>query len=321
MVSYCWEKNVLHILDNGKITDIVFPDITLPKSEYDTPVVSCNKRYVAVPDGRQIYVYDNQNDKVTAFPEKLENSVYEVRFDSLDRIYYIEGNRIGRWDLSTQKTVLLYNMGRAVHGPESLGVSPDGRYISFCKYCSSSDYLFVLDTLTGECRDLKFSIYHYVWVDESHIAWSKYGGLKILDVRTGKSKTILKDYLTVIKKCRKEDSPWLEPFRTLSDVSTNIDLLGHKNGQLYFSLWVYKYFDPNMNEASIHHKGIWKVNTAGSDLAFCYVIPDEFMKAIYKGFMANGSIYWRTGESLNLFDGAKFQKIIGQYMGLPIAEK
>ena len=308
---YRWSNNLLQISKNGQISEILFPDFTVPPSEYHAPVLSKGNRYVAVWYEKTIYVHDAQNDQIFVAPVKFKAPAFDLVFDSSDRLYYCEGNRIGYWDLANQKIEPLYNMARAVHGPESLGVSPSGRYISFCKYRSAGYYLFIYDTVTQTCKDQKFSLYHYIWIDETHIAWTLSGGLKVLDVETGKSKTLLKDWSAVYKKAAKKDADLLEAFSTTENVYTDLDLLGFKDGKLYFSL----YISPFSRRAprNLSHLGIWSIDTSGSCPAFCYTMPDGFYKAIHKGFTENGSIHWGEEEALNIFDGKSIRRLIGPY--------
>ncbi len=316
---YRWAENILQVTKKDEVIEIMFPGITTPQSEFNAPVFSKDERYIAVRDGRKIYIYDSKHNKIIESPCKFKDPVFFVRFDTFNKVFYVEGNRIGFWDINTQKVETLYNMNRAVHGPESLGVSPNGRYVSFCKYRSGGYYLFIYDTLKQICRDLKFTLYHYIWIDETHIAWTLSGGLKVLDVESGKSKTLIKDWSALYKKAKKEDAAMLEKFCSKENTNTHLNLLGFKDGKLYFSLWVDYYYRNNENDLreelkSIHHKGIWVVNEDGTKPAFCYTKPDEFMKAIHKGIMTDGNIYWLDPGVLNIFDGKEVKRIEGPYM-------
>ena len=318
MSWYRWTENILQVTKKDEVVEIMFPDITVPQSEFNAPVFSKDERYIAVLDGRKIYIYDSEHNKIIESPCKFKDPVFCVRFDIFNKVFYVEGNRIGFWDINTQKVETLYNMNRAVHGPEWLGVSPDGRYISFCKYRSGGYYLFVYDAVKQMCRDLKLSLYHYTWIDETHIAWTLSGGLKVLDIESGKSKTLIKDWSALYKKAKKEDKAMLETFCSREHTHTNLDLLGFKDGNLYFSLWVSHYYRDNENDPweelkSIHHDGIWVVNEDGTKPKFCYTMPDEFLKAIHKGIMEDGSLYWRDTDTLNIFDGGEIKRIKGSY--------
>lgn len=316
MALFCWNGNVLQILRKDRMTDITFPDIGASRGKFNAPVFSKDERYIAVCEGSKIYIHDAQDSKIITPPEQFKNTVFFVRFDDADRVYYIEGNRIGRWDLTAQKVETLYHMSRAVHGPEWLGVSPDGRYISFCKYRSGSDHLFIFDVQTKECRDLKCSLYHYIWIDQTHIAWTLLGGLKILDVESGKSTTLVRGWKDLYKKTGKEYAALLEKFCGKEDIDiyTYLDLLGCKDGKLYFSLRVRYHYRDNEADLSeklkkIGHQGVWSVGTDGTNPAFCYVIPDEFVKAIHKGFLSDGSIYWLEPEALHIAGGGSVKRM------------
>ena len=331
MTWYRWRENVLQILRNDREVEIKFSDITIPQlAEISvpvcTPIVSKDERYIAVRSGKKIYVHDGQNNEIIESPGKFKDYVHSVRFDDFNHIFYIEGNRIGVWDIHTQKAETLYNMNRAVHGPEWLGVSPDGRYVSFCKYRSNGYYLFIYDTVEQICRDLKLSLFHYSWIDETHIAWTLSGGLKVLDVESGKSKTLLRDWSAVYKKTERESAAMLEKFCSKDNTYTNLDLLGFKNGKLYFSLWVNHYYRNDKNDLreelkSIEHRGIWMVAEDGANPTLCYTMPDEFLKAIHKGIMADGKVYWLEADTLIIFDGKDVERIDGAYNPVEYYEK
>ena len=158
---YRWRENVLQILRNNREVEIKFSDITIPQLveisvPVCTPIVSKDERYIAVRSGKKIYVHDGQNNEIIESPGKFKDYVHYVRFDDFNHIFYIEGNRIGVWDIHTQKAETLYNMNRAVHGPEWLGVSPDGRYVSFCKYRSNGYYLFIYDRANTQKKSKLF---------------------------------------------------------------------------------------------------------------------------------------------------------------------
>ena len=318
MSLYRWTENILQVSKKDEVIEIMFPGITTPQSGFNAPVFSKDERYIAVLDSRKIYIYDSKHNKIIESPCKFKDPVFFVRFDAFNQVFYVEGNRIGFWDINTQKVETLYNMNRAVHGPEWLGVSPNGRYVSFCKYRSGGNYLFIYDTVKQICRDLKLSLYHYIWIDETHIAWTLSGGLKVLDIESGKSKTLIKNWSALYKKAGREDAAMLEQFSSKEHTNTDMDLLGFKDGNLYFSLWVSHYYRNNETDLreelkSIHHKGIWMVNEDGTKPSYCYTMPDEFLKAIHKGIMADSSIYWLDADALNIFDGKEVNRIEGAY--------
>ena len=316
MAWFRWQENILQIFREDKTIDIAFPEIQKPSEAFHPPVFSMSGRYVAVADAKKIYVYDFKNNKYPESPGTFRNVNSTLRFDALDRIYYCDCNHIRCWDIAAQKVELLYTMSKAVHGPHSLGISPDCRYVSFCKYRSSNDYLYIYDTKSKQCMDMKRSLYHYIWIDETHIALTKCGGLNVLDVENGKNKTLIKDWTALYKKSGKDAASQLEMFcgKAKEHTYTDISVIGFKDERIFFFLSVSYYYredEDNLHEElkSIHHKGVWSVARDGTNPVFHYATPDQFMKAIYKGFMEDGSIYWLDGENLNIFNGKERKRI------------
>ena len=316
MEWFRWTENKLQIFGDDRTIEIVFPEIQAPNEMFHPPVFSADGRYIAVADSEKIYAYDLLNGKHLESPGKFRNVTLTLRFDARNRIYYCDCNHIGRWDLAAQKIEPLYTMSRVVHGPESLGISPDCRYVSFCKYRSSSYYLYVYDTETKQCMDMKLALYRYAWLDETHIVWTGGSGLRILDIESGKSSTPIKDWSAIYKKSKKHDADLLNMFcgKARGRVNTDIALLGVKDGRIMFSLWVSHYYRENEENfledlKSIEHRGVWSAEKDGTNPAFCYADPDIDGKAVYKAFREDGSFFWKDEENLHIFDGKAVRRM------------
>lgn len=304
MFLYRAEENTIHFCEDNNTFEAKLPE---KASSYDRPTVNKDGRYIASAPMNRIYVYDKEACELIEAPFKFKHNVFgALRFDEHNRIYYIEGNTIGRWKIGESSPEVLFTMKRATHGPSDLGVSPSGRYVSFLKYRSDSNYLYILDTETGECKDLKFSVYHYIWTDETHIAWTKSGGLKLLDIETGKSKLLIKDHTTLAKKANKEDAAIL-PYVTTKDnpyLTADIDLLGIFENRLWFSLYVFK----------SNHDSIWSVGLDGTCPKCGYVPPYEIASAFRKAvagwkYFVSGGLSWTKENRLHIYDGESYNTL------------
>lgn len=295
MILHNWNGSTLTLSYDGEMSEIVFPEVT-----NCPPVFSESKRYIAVGAVKNVYIYDVENKAMASHPVKSKEKVREPRFDTHDRLYFADKNSVIRWDFNARKSECLISLPRAFHGPEALGISPDEKYVSFCKYRSDSYYLYLLNTETGECKDLKFSVYNYLWLDETHIAWTKSGGIKILDTETCKSKTVVNDYKSILKKCGNDDKKYLEPFAVSQNPGTNMDLYGVRDGRLIFWLWVYQF---SGDGPEMHHKGLWSVNTDGSDPRSIYNIPQEIFSGLFVHFLEDGNFYADKKDTAYVFDG------------------
>lgn len=300
----------LELNDNGKITEIVFPE-----KVYGVPTLNISRRYVAVASVNKLFVYDFESETIITLLHKSKNPITGVRFDKKDNLYYIDGNNIGFIDFITSKDTILHNVGKRQHNPQNIGVSPNGRYVSFCRYCGDNLCLYLFDTQKEEFKDCKLSIYHYAWFDDDHIVWSKGSGLKILDVNTGKSQLIVKDHKSLIKKIGKENIEMFDAFKGIDNTSlfVDLDLLRVLNGSVYFSLAI-NYFGNDVPEDAKKHYGIWSIKLEENIVRFHYNFPDEYRKANagWKFLMNDGNLAWARNE-WHIFDGISDITLLGDW--------
>lgn len=310
------QKNPIKIYDVDEVFEINIPENI---SVYDMFSTNKNNRYIALAPQKTIYVYDRETKQLITAPFKLKPAFHSLRFDENDQLYFISGNAVSRWKIESEKEEELFVMKRATHGPSDLGVSPSGKYVSFLKYRSDSNYLYILDTTTGECVDTKISVYHYAWTDETHIAFTKSGGLKILEVTTGKSKTVVKDHTALAKKCPKDNAAILERYVANKDhfITYDLDLLDIYENKIWFSFYITDHDedimarDPETNELTknhICHHAVWNVNLDGTSPRLCYEVPADYWSAILKAgagwkYFVNGCYLWNKDNSLHVFDG------------------
>lgn len=316
---YKWNKCTLQLYNDGAITDIVFPE-----ELYEKPVFNNTERYIAVPTENKIYIYDCQT---SSFKTLMYKSKYvrEIRFDNNNKLYYTDGNNIGVMNTSDSVDRILYNVGRTPHNPQDLGVSPDGRFVSFCRYRSDKLCLYLYDTQTEVLNDYRLSVYHYAWLDNEHIVYSKNGGLKVLNVNTGKSQLIVKDHKSLIK-INKENAKLFNSFTGIERASlyTYLDLLRVLNDEIYFSLSINchstdnKLIETMLKDLSEHgifssdsynfnigkpketikHYGIWSVNPKKNTATYHFEFSDDYIKTTsgYKFLMNNGNLAWKNGD-------------------------
>ncbi len=300
MSFYKWNGCNLEIYETQQIKSIFFP-----KKICGYPICSYSKRYIAVAAESKIYIYDSENESFIQIPYKSKYLRRNMRFDKKDNLYYIDGNNIGVIDLKSGKDAFLYALAKKHHGPQNLGVSPDGRYISFCRYRNDNLSLFVFDKEENELKDYKISVYHYSWLNENNIVLSKGGGLKLLDINTGKSQLLLKDHKSLTKKCSKENAGIFDVFNGIDKLSlwVDLDLLRVINKKIYFSLAI-DYFGGGATDKSLKHYGIWSIDYNEKKAKFCYEFPDDYRKASagYKFLMSKGNIAWYR-DGWTIFDG------------------
>ena len=306
MSFYKWNGCKLELNENGKITEILFPE-----EVWYAPVISSSRRYVAASALNKIYVYDFESETIITLSHKAKYHIGDsIRFDKKDNFYYIDGNDIGFVDIENRKDTFLYNVGRKQHGPENIGVSPNGRYVSFCRYRSDGKFLYLFDTQKEIIKDYKFSVYHYAWLDDDHIVWSKGGGLKVLDVNTGKSQLIVKDHKSLIKKIDKDNARMFDVFNGIDSTSlwTSLDLLRVLNGNIYFSLATGCFGN------GVKHYGIWSINLEENTVKFHYEFSGEYLKANagWKFLMNNGNLAWKRNE-WHIFDGETEKTLSGDW--------
>lgn len=297
----------LELNENGKITEIVFPE-----KAFGFPAF--NMRYVAVASANKIFVYDFESETIRTLLHNSKHHITGIRFDKKDNLYYIDGNNIGVIDVVASNDIILYNVGKKQYNPQYIGVSPNGRYVSFCRY-RGGDFLYLFDIQNGEFKDYKLSVYHYAWLDDDHIVWSKSGGLKILDVNTGKSRLIVKDHKSLIKKISKDNIEMFDAFKGIDNASlfVDLDLLRVLNGNIYFSLAI-NYFGNGVPEDAKKHYGIWSVDLEENIVKFHYEFPDEYIKANagWKFLMNDGSLAWAK-NGWHIFDGITETTLLGDW--------
>ncbi len=276
------------------------------------PSSSKSGRYIALAKFDKIYVFDRQTNSLTESKFKMKSYIFESpRFDEQDRIYFICGNSIFRWVIGEKEAKTLYNLYRATHGPSDIGTSPSGRYVSFLKYRNDSQYLYVYDTVTEGCRDYKTSVYHYAWLDETHIVYTKSEGIIVLDIETGKSKHIIKDLAALAKRSSQEDADLIrELIVDPKFLSKTFSILGVRDGRIWFSLWAcdfkksVKISVPILNMITknhLEHLGIWSVNSDGSDAQYAFEAPDK-IRGRFVALTDDKRIAFSSKHTLTIYD-------------------
>lgn len=287
-MSFCrWKGCVLELHTPEREGEIVFP-----KCLDDSPVLSRDGRYAAVC-GEEVYIHDCNETQTVYLKKKF---VHYFCFDQNNRFYYTDHNDICVLNLETMQDDLLYSVGRTPNNPQNIAVSPYGTYVSFCRYKGDNLWLYLVDTETKELIDYRISVWYYAWLDEEHIVWTKNSGLKILNVKTGETKLILRDHKKLIKQGFGE---LFEQFRDLDgslSLFVNLDFRRVLNGRIYFTLEVDN-FNPKRQ-----HLGLWSVGADDYTPQFHYAFPTDFRKAIHKYLDHNGTLVWAS-NSWHIFDG------------------
>jgi len=286
-MSFCrWNDLTLELHTPERECRVLFPE-----RSYRPPVLSYDGRYIAIGSEKKLYIHDFVEHRHFTLSKRY---LSDFRFDKNNQLYYTDRNDIRVLNFETVQDTLLYHVGRTPHNPQHLGVSPNGHYVSFCRYVGDNKRLFVLDTKTKELKDYQLSVFHYAWLDDEHIVWSKGSGLEILDVNTGKNKHIIRNHKSLMKQ---GFDTMFEPFKqTERGLYVDLDFLRVLNGRIYFLLMVDS-FEPRQT-----HRGLWSVGIEGNTPQFHYEFPGDCRKATYKYLADNGKLVWAADE-WRVFDG------------------
>ncbi len=284
MSLYRWNDNTLEIHTKERRCRVYFPE-----SPCFGLVQNYNGRFIAIATEKNLYIHDFLERR---FFCRSKCSTHSFRFDKNNRLYFIDKKDLRVLDIQNMEDTLLYHVGRKQHNPQNLGVSPNGRFVSFCRYVSDDMRLFVFDTQTNELKDYKLSVCHYAWLDDDRIVYTKSGGLKTIDVQTGKNHLLIRSYKTLAKK---GFAQVFEPFADQT-VLSNLEFLRIRNGRIYFTLFVFSHAIQQT------HKGLWSIGIEDPTPEFHYEIPDGFFKTPDHYLAENEKTVWTDGV-WHAFDG------------------
>ncbi len=116
-----------------------------------------------------------------------------VWFPRQARLAFSNGCSICILDASTGSSEEVYRFAREPQAPNDICLRPDGRGLSFLKSVGDDRRIGVVDLDTGEGRVHSVSCFSYCWWDDEAILYVLGSGLKLLDVGSGKSHTLLRD--------------------------------------------------------------------------------------------------------------------------------
>lgn len=330
--------NTVHLMDHGHLLPISLPGIPatpphvrltgssrfLVMGNHRCPSFATQER----PTGAHgLWLYDSTEDQIDSVP-------HDVQIDDLfthdavcgpdGALYFSDGNTFWRWRPGTPRTEKLLRFQRTKGAPIGLDISPDGRYLSYVKFRSDSQMFHLYDLGTGTVRDLRFSIFHYGWLDAAHVAWSKSSGIKLLNIETGKSRTVLRDHRAILKRGG-QAADVLAPFLPEPDVWEEMNVLGIREGQIWFSLWLRCRREPLLGDLSgvlgrlkrpaPAHTGIWSVKPDGSCPRLQLSLPDT-VNLHTLSLLPDGEAGWEeyTAEDVvttHLWDGTTLQSFPG----------
>lgn len=304
----------VQILEDGQITHIPLPG---PLSTPPQARLSQDGRYIFLGNGRGrpsaheekpagvhgLWLYDRSLSQLIAIPHKVkEDDIYwDAVFLPDGTLLFSDGNTFWRWRPGMARTEKLFRFQPYKGAPVGLDISPDGRYLSYYKYRSDNPMFHLYEAATGEIRDLKFSIFHYGWLDSTHAAWTKSAGLKVLDTETGRSKTILRDYKAILKRGG-SDAAVLDPFLKEEPLFDDLHFLGVQDGRIWFTLDIFAHHDrphgslpaaPSLLRGQpLRHTGIWSVNPDGSQPKLHYELPQTAANVHELLLLPGGTVGW-----------------------------
>ena len=226
-------------------------------------------------------------------------------------LYFSDGNSFWRWRLGERQGEKLVRFQQAKGAPMGLGISPEGRYLSYYKYRSGNKVLHLYDLDTGEVRDTKCSIFHYHWLDETSVVYTKSSGVKALDIKTGRCTTILRGYRDILRWGSAPDI--LAPFEREKEVWEEMDLLGISGGRLWFSLRLCCPREAALRSGSERepfHHGIWSSAVNGSQPRFHFECPQ--ISSSSSGPVWTGDcLTWSDSAGAYLYDGRQMREFFG----------
>lgn len=171
--------------------------------------------------------------------------------------------------------------------------------------------LHLYDLDTGEVRDTKCSIFHYHWLDETSVVYTKSSGVKALDIKTGRCTTILRGYRDILRWGSAPDI--LAPFEREKEVWEEMDLLGISGGRLWFSLRLCCPREAALRSGpgkELLHHGIWSSAVNGSQPRFHFECPQ--ISSSSSGPVWTGDcLTWSDSAGAYLYDGRQLREFFG----------
>ena len=285
MMLWRSEGNSLYLRENQQDWNVEFP-VELIDNRWSELRINEDGRYLIYSDIKQIWLYDRQEERLLQLPHKVKKNdmLGDLVMDKEHTLYYSDCGNFWRWRIGEAHPQKLYHFQHIRRGPHDLKISPDGRYLSYFKWRSDDKRLYLYDIQRGTEIDWKFSMYHYDWLDQKHLAWTKYGGIKVLNVETGERQLVLRDYKAVLKRYNGGATEPLQPFLKRESVMEDLDLLGNWEGRFWFCLRLLS-VDIHMDwetrikteGETLLYCGIWSVDSTGMDIQFHYAPPEEDM--------------------------------------------
>jgi len=115
------------------------------------------------------------------------------------RLAFSNGTTICVVNTSDGSTQELFCFSKAPVAPTEISIRPDGEGLAFLKWVGDDKRIGVVDLGSGRGRVLPVSCYSYSWWDDNTILYVLGSGLKLLDIATGKSTSLLRDLKPFVK--------------------------------------------------------------------------------------------------------------------------
>lgn len=116
-----------------------------------------------------------------------------VWFPDSERLAFSNGTAICVANTSDDSTEELFCFSKAPVAPTEISIRPDGGGLALLKWVGDDKRIGVVDLDSGRGRILPVSCFNYSWWDANTILYVLGSGLKLLDIATGKSKSLLRD--------------------------------------------------------------------------------------------------------------------------------
>lgn len=259
---YKFQNNKLMIMDITTSKEFTFNVPGIVEIDF----VTANKQRTLIAftafdynhESKGIYICDLIEESIRQIYSKQS---YDLVFDTLqERLFFNSGNTINIFDLHSRSSSKLYKFTRINGAPISLSTDVDGCYLSYSKWKSNKQRLFIYDLLENNETELGVSFFNYCWLDNHHIIYAQYSGLSVLNIHTKKSEKIIRDAKSLIKGYGKnsEDAFEIVRFQGADLIVDNIFNPVLCNERIYFQVF--------LADKNTRHDGIYSISKNKTDL-------------------------------------------------------
>lgn len=276
---------------------VIFKDIiTLKEYSFDLPKINRIEFVTINKTGTHIaftaYDFDDHNKGIFLYDILMENiqllynkTAYDLMFHTdQDKLYFNSGNTINIIDIHTGIFTKLVKFSSIEFSPMSLCISEKGNYLSYHKWKSNRQRLYIYDLLSNKEFDMGISFYGYSWLDNQHIIYSLRNGLIVFNVNTKKSEKIIRNAKSLLKQyLDKIDEKYIiSTFNGVDLVIDKIEKPVYCNTRIYFEVFLLS--------GEKKHIGIYSITKDKTDLR-CHFSSNQGLISDYGLLSDEETIY------------------------------